>query len=317
MADKRAFAKFDVGYLDNPKTLDVLDASPIAVLMHAASILYCAQHLTDGLTTESAMRRKVGGTPEDADMLVRAGLWHREGHDCESCPEVPAGKVLVHDYLEHNRSSEDVKKSSEKAKKMAEARWNAESNAQSMHAALPEAEHQAVPEAMQREKERDKNISSEVADATSRPDVVRILDLLDSRIEANGAKKPNRTKRNTDAARLLLDLDGYTEEQVAWMIRWATSHEFWRKNILSMSKLREKFDRLKLDAGVGAAKTAPGFNGEVDVDAILGKDYWQPPAAPEGMTLAEEIEWKREQRRAHNEDRLREARAKVGGPDAA
>lgn len=82
----------------------------------------------------------------------------------------------------------------------------------------------------------------------SRPDVDYLLDCLDSEIATNGAKKPSRSKANIDAARLLIDKDGYSVEQVEAIIRWSQNNEFWRTNILSMSKLREKFDQLKLQA---------------------------------------------------------------------
>lgn len=63
MTDKRAFAVFDVGYLDNPKIAPLLDEGPgNAILMHAASVMYCAQHLTDGYITERAMQRKIGAS---------------------------------------------------------------------------------------------------------------------------------------------------------------------------------------------------------------------------------------------------------------
>ncbi|GEL95382.1 hypothetical protein [Cellulomonas composti] len=94
-----------------------------------------------------------------------------------------------------------------------------------------------------------KDVSSEVADATvRRADVERILDHLDHRIAANGAKIPSRSKRNTDAARLLIDADGHTVAQIEAAIDFATSDEFWRSNVLSMSKLREKYDQLRLSA---------------------------------------------------------------------
>jgi hypothetical protein len=97
------------------------------------------------------------------------------------------------------------------------------------------------------------------------------------------------------------------------MIRWATNHEFWRSNILSMSKLREKFDQLKSQAGVGSGpKPLGGFNGEIDVDAILGRDVWTPGTPPTGLSVAEEIEWKKQQRTAHQAERLEEAKKKLG-----
>lgn len=102
----------------------------------------------------------------------------------------------------------------------------------------------------------EKSSSSEVADAPIRPDIVHLLDLLDSEIERNGASKPTRSKKNIDAARLLLDRDGKSVAQVEAAIRWAQGDEFWRSNILSMSKLREKYDTLAL----AAKKAKPGGN---------------------------------------------------------
>lgn len=83
---------------------------------------------------------------------------------------------------------------------------------------------------------------------TLRPDVEQLLDLLDSELARNGVKRPKRNKANTDAARLLMDRDNYTFEQIAWIIRWCQQDGFWRANIHSMSKLREKFDQLRLQA---------------------------------------------------------------------
>jgi hypothetical protein len=161
--DKRAFAVFDVGYLDNPKIAHIFDASPIAVCMHFASVLYCAQHLTDGEVAAQAMQRKVGGTKEDTQLLLDEGLWHRPGHGCEQCPEVSKGKVYVHDYTKHNRTSDGVKRASAVGRKGAEARWgdDADGNANRMPTASephsqPQSEPQCenVPTAMARQTDR-------------------------------------------------------------------------------------------------------------------------------------------------------------------
>lgn len=100
--------------------------------------------------------------------------------------------------------------------------------------------------------------SSEVASAppeTLRDDVERLCTFLADRIEGNGSKRPTITKRWRDAARLLLDRDGRTEDQVRRAIDWCQTDEFWRTNILSMPKLREQYDRLRLAAA--RAKAAP------------------------------------------------------------
>lgn len=115
MADKRAYAKFDVGYLDNPKVGPLLeDDRPYAVILHAASILYAAQHLTDGVVRVKTLLRKYGGNQDDVQALVAAGLW----------ADLEDGTVRVHDYLEHNRSSSEVKKAQEAGAKGARARWS-------------------------------------------------------------------------------------------------------------------------------------------------------------------------------------------------
>ena len=121
--DQRGWAPVDTGYLDNPKMLDVLDASGTATLMHLASILYCAQHFTDGHISPGVARRKVGATKEDDRLLIDAGLWHEAGHDCDECPQPEPNKVYVHDFLQHNRTAAQAKRVSERRSEAAKARW--------------------------------------------------------------------------------------------------------------------------------------------------------------------------------------------------
>ena len=252
MADKRAYFKLDVGYMTNPKVLAVLDESPTAILLHIASIGYAAQHLTDGVVPVKALLRMTGASDADAILLHDAGLW----------VDGPApGQAEVHDYLRHQRSAAEVKGASEKGKRAASARWHASGNAASNASSMHDASATAMPR--EEREEREKNYSSEIADAIPdqakiRDDVERLCIRLAGRIEANGAKRPSITKGWHDAARLMLDKDGRTEAQVAWIIDWATADEFWRANILSMPKLREKFDQLVLKARPHAVRPAAG-----------------------------------------------------------
>ena len=84
---------------------------------------------------------------------------------------------------------------------------------------------------------------------TSRPDVEHVCTHLADRIEANGCKRPAIGKKWRDAARLMIDRDGRTEQQIMTAIDWCQDNEFWRSNILSMPKLREKYEQLRLQAG--------------------------------------------------------------------
>ena len=99
--------------------------------------------------------------------------------------------------------------------------------------------------------------TSEAAFAASRPDVKHLLELLDSEIIRNGGRAPKRTKKNIDAARLMIDRDGYTADQIERAIRWCQDHEFWRSVILSMSNLRENYEKLRAQAARERAQQTP------------------------------------------------------------
>lgn len=99
-----------------------------------------------------------------------------------------------------------------------------------------------------------------------RPDVERICTHLADRIEANGAKRPEIGKTWHDAARLLIDRDGRSEQDIHAAIDWCQTDSFWRANVLSMPKLREKYETLRLQAQrPGAATTVR--RGDIDWEA--------------------------------------------------
>jgi len=87
----------------------------------------------------------------------------------------------------------------------------------------------------------------ELAEAP-RADVARICEHLADLIEDNGSKRPTITAKWRDAARLMLDRDGLSETEVLGAITWSQQNEFWKANILSLPKLREKYDQMRLQA---------------------------------------------------------------------
>lgn len=52
-------------------------------------------------------------------------------------------------------------------------------------------------------------------------------------------KKPN-LQNWADHIRLMMEKDGRTAEQIEYLIEWSQNHSFWKSNILSTKKLREK-----------------------------------------------------------------------------
>ncbi|MFE4328701.1 hypothetical protein ACFRQM_04380 [Streptomyces sp. NPDC056831] len=117
--------------------------------------------------------------------------------------------------------------------------------------------------------------------ASDRDDVERLCQHLADRVEGNGSKRPAITKAWRTAARLLLDKDGRTEEQAHGCIDWCQDSDFWRSNVLSMPKLREKYDTLRLQA----TRPAPGSN-VVPIGAAAGRPSTTDQRVAEGMTLA-------------------------------
>ena len=270
MSDRRLWAKIDRGYLDNEKMVALLDESPTALLMHLASILYCTTHLTDGHVAPVVARRKVGGAKSDEDLLIRAGLWHPPGHDCTDCPQPAEGRIYVHDFLEHNEASSQVKRVSEKRSRAARARWDKERDAPAMQSAS-KLYANAMPEERRGEESRadNKPSSSDVAsdadtfEATA--EVVELCDYLAERVRANGHKVNTVGVTWHKAMDRIVRLDGYTPDQIRQVIDWSTRDEFWGTNIRSAAKLREKFDTLKGQM-FNARNRPTARGGRIDVD---------------------------------------------------
>lgn len=66
-------------------------------------------------------------------------------------------------------------------------------------------------------------------------------------------KEPN-LQRWSDDIRKIIEIDKRTEEQVRYLMKWVQQDDFWKSNILSPSKLREKFDQLVIKVKSDKAK---------------------------------------------------------------
>jgi hypothetical protein len=232
-----AWFKVDDGFAFHPKALEAGNAA-LGLWVRAGA--WCGANLTDGALPKR-MIGTLGAQARDARRLVEVGLWveNKDGYRFHEWEKMQPTKAEVEADRAHNRARQKAWRERQRNAVTDTVTNDGTNDAPTR----PDPTHKEKP------------LSSGPADAEPRPDIDSLLDLLDERIEANGARIPSRTKRNHDAARLLLDRDGYTVEQVAWMIRWATADEFWRVNILSMSKLREKFEQLKAKA-TGAKQSA-------------------------------------------------------------
>lgn len=252
--DPRAFIRLHNGMPDHPKIEGLSDAAFRALV---SLWCWCSKHLTDGHVTPASWAKRAGDAGPE---LIAAGLAH----------ETSDG-FMMHDYLEHQSSREEVEqvrlkrreagrrgglaKARKATKPVALATAPAKASAvasatagakqglkQTPSKSVPEVEVDIDPASYEAG-----NYSSSDAAASDGgdfpPDVHRLTNLLAELVRANG-HKANPTKQWLTACDRLMRLDGYTPEQVEWVMRWATTDEFWAANIRSMPTLREKFSQL-------------------------------------------------------------------------
>ena len=121
---------------------------------------------------------------------------------------------------------------------------------------------------------RNRNSSSSSKKNVARDDVERVCTHLADRIEANDSKRPSITEKWRTEARLLIDNDHRTEEQIHKAIDWCQDSSFWHSRIMSMPKLRDKYDTLRLQADDERRKrSSGGMRGGGASDDLSGEEY--------------------------------------------
>lgn len=242
--------KVDDSFHSHPKAMA---AGPAALGLWVIAGSWSGANLTDGFVPDYVLPRLAEGARELADTLVTSGLWRRA-----------KGGFRFHDWGVYQPSKEEVL---EERKKWAEKKAKQRAAKQAKHylgssdgfvspGDTPGESSGGVPRESRSSRSRPRSSpkgeenASEVdaPDASHRPDVERLCTHLADRIEANGSKRPEIGQRWYDAARLLLDKDRRTEEQVRAAIDWSQNDQFWCGVVMSMPKLREKYDQLRLQA---------------------------------------------------------------------
>lgn len=243
--------KIDDGFWSHPK---VIELSPSAVALWVRAGSYCAGHLTDG-EVKRATLRLLAADEADALELVACGLWD----------EVPSGWAF-HDWEDYQppasatkeKRAELSRRRSQAGSKGAAKRWQPDSNPDGkLPYLLPENVDGKRIAPTRPDPNPTTSSNEEVSVSAERADVDHLCQLMADLIESNGSKRPTVTKQWRDAARLMLDKDGRELERAERLLRWTQGNEFWRANILSMPKFREKYDQLRLQAEKERQASAP------------------------------------------------------------
>lgn len=220
MTDSRTFIKVHDSIEDHPKIIALSDAAFRAMITGWG---WCRRHKTDGWMAAQVFQKRCSAKVRRE--LVEVGIVHDHGD-----------RVAWHDYLDHQQSAADQDSLIEKRRRAGQAGGLARAKQVLEH---PGSNAEAE------EKRREKKEPSAPADEPVRSDVEGLCRYFLGRLTANGVQAAITDRWRTEA-RLLLDRDKRDAAEIRTVIDWATSDTFWRSNVLSVPKLREKYDQLRL-----------------------------------------------------------------------
>lgn len=247
-----AWFKVDDGFHSSRKLLRIPKRTRWAAAgLWAVAGSWSADQLTDG-HVPNYMLNEWGAPPAAPESLVDAGLWERASdgyvfynwHEYQPRKEdVDAERAASRARMRDLRAKRKQPKPLEQAEQGQAFGRTGPNRSESVRNPDPVPTRPDPTQSRPSNKEEAKASSSE----PERPDVERVINSFSELLKANDIKhKPGQTWRT--AARLLIDRDGYTPDQILYVARYATADEFWKSNILSLPKLREKFEALKIKA---------------------------------------------------------------------
>lgn len=231
------YAALAGGYYDDPA---VIAAGPDAELLYIRLLSWCALHPeTDGAVPVEVATSRLGLTDAAArlDALTTHGLVTAD-----------ATTITVASWVRWNGAWEDITAKSDARKAAARERKARQRARAAQDAAEP------APDPTPTNPDGDSVLDAVIVTPEStnvRRDVESVCYHMANSVCERTGRRPRITKKWLDSARLMIDRDGRTPDQVHAAIEWVHNSEFWRANILSIPKLREKWDTLKLQAERG------------------------------------------------------------------
>lgn len=225
--DPRIFFKLHNGMPEHPKVIGLSDEA-----FRALVTLWCWSHRnqTDGKVAPAVAVRVAGATAV------------AELHASEMLEDVD-GTYYLHDYLEHQESKAEIEASRETKRRSGSQGGKAAARNRQVQQPL---QHVLQQNGSEVSADKDEDEDEEIRDADApRADVLDLCSALSEALSHNGVKHTIGKRWHT-AARLILDNDGRPFDEVIEVIDYATTDDFWKPNILSMPKLRAKYDTLRL-----------------------------------------------------------------------
>lgn len=237
------YAALAGGYYDDPA---VIAAGPDAELLYIRLLSWCALHPeTDGTVPVEVAASRLGLIDAEArlDALTTHGLVTAD-----------ATTITVTSWVRWNGSWGDITVKSDARKAAARERKARQRARAAQDTAEPDASPAPAPDPTPTATDDDSVLEAVIVTpepTNVRRDVESVCYHMANSVCERTGRRPRITKKWLDSARLMIDRDGRTPDQVHAAIDWVHNSEFWRANILSIPKLREKWDTLKLQAERG------------------------------------------------------------------
>lgn len=237
------YAALAGGYYDDPA---VIAAGPDAELLYIRLLSWCALHPeTDGAVPVEVATSRLGLTDASArlDALTTHGLVTAD-----------ATTITVASWVRWNGAWGEITAKSDARKAAARERKARQRAHAAQDAAKPAAATAPAPDPTPTATDDDSVLEAVIVTpepTNVRRDVESVCYHMANSVCERTGRRPRITKKWLDSARLMIDRDGRTPDQIHAAIDWVHNSEFWRANILSIPKLREKWDTLKLQAERG------------------------------------------------------------------
>jgi hypothetical protein len=242
MGDIMGWIKLDDQFFRHPK---VVGAGRDDRLLYLAGLCYCGANLTDGLIPSGAIRLlaaevEIAKPTAAAARLVEAGLWERAGAD-----------FRVHDYLEHNRSSERVRAEREAAaermqrKRSGEVRANIDRSSGEVREQEKSTRREETDPTGAKDPPAPRPDSSKSTPPPSSLQPYRLFQVICEELGADEAAATKSEKQKQLGVAKHLIADGVSEEDVRGCVRYLQS-QTWRTAIIDLVTVRSEVGKWRM-----------------------------------------------------------------------
>lgn len=191
---------------------------------------------------------------DDEEIEIAAGWTGKQGEMIEACVglrllDKNGPGYVIHDWHTHQPWAAGAEKRSKQASDAAKKRWEKTeqkqpSNADSMQPEDSQHADSNAPSPSLTLPTKSLNPLSENKFTDEDTKLARwIFNLI---LALDGDRKEPNFNSWSDTIRLMRERDKLTHREIAEVFKWANNDSFWQANILSVSKLREKFSDLKI-----------------------------------------------------------------------